>query len=117
VFGAKDGHNVCCPAEFGVNTVVKMEPNDGKFPGWVPADWRDVIYAEVVKVNGHCEFAYRVGERIVFPTCAKDRYKCPAGINNMFPFMKIRIPNCINMKRLRCPDWKEEVYYELEESK
>lgn len=114
VFGAKDNHNVCCPAEFGVDTVVKMSPNNGTFPLCVPTDWRDVIYAEVVKVNCHCDYTYRVGDRIVFPTCTKGDYKCPAGVNNMFPFMDIKMPKCINKKRLRCPDWKENIYYELD---
>jgi uncharacterized repeat protein (TIGR04076 family) len=119
LFGAKYGYNeqgdcqVCCPAEHGVDVVVKMRPNDGKFPLWVPIDWRDVIHADVVKVNGECDYGYKVGDRIVFPTCRKDSYKCPAGVHNMFPFMNIKMPKCINKSRVRCPDWKEQVYYDL----
>lgn len=120
LFGAKYGYNesgdcqVCCPAEFGVDTIVKVKPNDGKFPGWVPANWKNVIHAEVVKVNGFCSYDYQVDERIVFPTCLKKRFRCPAGIHNMFPFLNIRVPKCINPKRVRCPDWKENVYFSVE---
>jgi hypothetical protein len=45
----------------------------------------------------------------------RTKYACPAGINNAFPFMKHEIPKCINMKRLRCPDWLENVYYSIDE--
>jgi hypothetical protein len=116
VFGAKYSENgdvkVCCPAEFGVDTLVRISPHDGKFPLWVPSDWRDIIHAEVVAVHGYCEVGYRVGDRIVFPTCSKSRYRCPALTNNVSPFADIRIPPCINLKHLRCPDWAENIYCE-----
>jgi uncharacterized repeat protein (TIGR04076 family) len=121
VFGAKYAYNeqgdcnVCCPAEKGVDVLVKVRHNDGKFEKRVPSDWRDVIHAEVVKVNGVCDYGHQVGDRFVFPTCMKKDYVCPAGVNNLFPFMKLEIPKCINLKRLRCPDWAENIYYSLED--
>jgi uncharacterized repeat protein (TIGR04076 family) len=122
VFGAKYGYNekgdcqVCCPAEKGVDVLVRVRPNDGKFEKGVPADWRDVIHAEVVKVNGVCDYGHKVGDRFVFPTCMKTRYVCPAGVNNVFPFLKLDVPKCINLRRLRCPDWLENIYYSIDEA-
>ena len=119
LYGAKYTYNehgdchVCCPAEKGVDVLVKFRPNDGKFEKGVPENWRNVIYAEVVKVNGPCDYGHKVGNRFVFPNCMKKKYACPAGINNLFPFLKIEIPKCINLKRLRCPDWLENIYYSL----
>jgi len=121
LFGAKYGYNdkgdcqVCCPAERGVDVVVRVRPNDGKFESGVPSDWRDVIHAEVVKVNGVCDYGHKVGDRFVFPTCMKTKYACPAGVHNMFPFLKLDMPKCINLKRLRCPDWLENIYYSIDE--
>jgi uncharacterized repeat protein (TIGR04076 family) len=122
LFGARYHYNkqgdcpVCCPAEFGIDVFVKVRPNDGKFPAEVQADWRDVIHAEVVKVNGLCDYGHKVGDRFVFPTCRAmmQRYACPAGINNLFPFLQIKRPKCINLARMRCPDWQENIYYSLE---
>ena len=77
LFGAKYTYNdngdchVCCPAEKGVDVLVKVRPNDGKFDEKVPSNWRDVIHAEVVKVNGICDYEHKVGDRFVFPTCMK----------------------------------------------
>lgn len=121
LFGAKYHYNeqgdcqVCCPAEKGVDVIVKVRPNDGKFEKGVPPDWRDLIHAEVVKVNGPCDYGHKVGDRFVFPTCMKTKYACPAGINNLFPFLKLKIPKCINLNRLRCPDWLENIYYSLDD--
>lgn len=121
LYGAKFTYNeqgdchVCCPAEKGVDVLVKVRPNDGKFEEGVPADWRDVIHAEVVKVNGPCDYNHKVGDRFVFPTCMKTKYACPAGIHNMFPFLHIEIPKCINLKKIRCTDWLENIYYSIDE--
>lgn len=121
VFGAKYHYNkdgdcqVCCPAERGVDVIVRVRPNDGTFEKDVPIDWRDVIHAEVVAVHGACDYKHKVGDRFIFPTCAKTKYACPAGIHNLFPFLKIQIPKCMNTKRLRCTDWMENVYYSIEE--
>lgn len=120
LYGAKFTYNeqgdchVCCPAEKSVDVLVKVRPNDGKFPGWVPADWRDVIHAEVVKVNGPCDYGHKVGDRFVFPTCKKTEFACPAGVHNLFPFLDIETPSCINRERVRCTDWLENIYYSLE---
>jgi uncharacterized repeat protein (TIGR04076 family) len=122
LFGAKYAYNeqgdcnVCCPAEKGVDVLVRVRPNDGRFEEGVPGDWRDVIHAEVMKVNGPCDYGHKVGDRFVFPTCMKSKYACPAGIHNLFPFLKIETPKCINPSRLRCPDWLENIYYSLEDA-
>lgn len=121
LFGAKYAYNdegdcqVCCPAEKGVDVLVRVRPNDGKFEAGVDADWRDVIHAEVMAVHGHCDYGHKVGDRIVFPTTRSMRtqYMCPAGFNNIFPFLKIETPSCINPRRLRCPDWEENIYYAI----
>lgn len=122
LFGARYAYNeqgdcnVCCPAEYGVDVLVKVRPNDGTFDREVPSDWRDVIHAEVVAVHGECDYGHKVGDRFIFPTPRGMRttYACPAGINNLFPFLSIEKPKCINLSRLRCPDWQENIYYSLE---
>ncbi|MFA5151029.1 MAG: hypothetical protein WC554_00570 [Clostridia bacterium] len=103
----------CCPAEYGIDTVIRREANNKLFPD-VPDDWW-VIYAEVVKVNGYCQYGYMAGDKILFPVCHKEDYICPAGINNIFPFLNLEIPKCINLNKLHCPDWKEDIYYKVNE--
>lgn len=121
LYGAKFTYNekgdchVCCPAEKGVDLLVRIRSNDGKFESGVPSDWRDVIHAEVVQVNGLCDYDHKVGDRFVFPTCMKSRYACPAGIHNLFPFLPLEAPKCINRKRIRCTDWLENIYYSIDE--
>jgi len=122
VFGAKYTYNehgdchVCCPAEFGVDVLVKVRPYDESFKDQgVREDWRDLIHAEVVKVNGKCDCGHQVGDKFVFPTCFKSKAPCPAGVHNLYPFLTIEKPSCINMQRLRCPDWMENVYYAVEQ--
>lgn len=120
-FGAKYGYNeqgdchVCCPAEKSVDVLVRVRPNDGSFDEEVPKDWRDVIHAEVVKVNGDCPYNHKLGDRFVFPTAMKKNYACPAGVFNLFPFLDIETPSCINKKRLRCPDWLENIYFSIDD--
>jgi len=120
LYGAKYSYNehgdchVCCPAETGVDVLVKVRPNDGKFGKEVPVDWRNIIYAEVVKLNGKCDYHHKVGDRFVFPNCMKTKFACPSGVNNLFPFLKLAIPKCINPKRIRCTDWQENIYYSLD---
>jgi len=71
LYGAKYTYNeqgdchVCCPAENGVDVLIKVRSNDGKFESGVPSDWRDVIHAEVVRVNGKCDYNHKVGDRFV----------------------------------------------------
>ncbi len=114
-FSPEGPANVCCPAEKGIDLIVSVKPWDKKCPSWVPSDWRDVIQAEVVAVHGRCPYRCKVGSRIFFPTCAKDRFSCPAIMNTSL-FMRGQpfLLSCINPKRLRCPDWKEQVYFSLE---
>jgi len=122
LYGAKFTYNqegdchVCCPAEKGVDVLVRKRSNDGRFEKDVPLDWRDVIHAEVVKVNGLCDYGHKVGDRLVFPTCMKRKYACPAGVNNLFPFLNIRTPQCINPRKIRCTDWQENIFYSIDES-
>lgn len=119
LYGAKFTYNkrgdchVCCPAAKGVDVLVKVRPNDGTFEKWVPSDWRDVIHAEVVKVNGRCDYGHKAGDRFVFPTCRKKDYACPSSVHTLFPFLKIKVPKCIKPGRLRCTDWLENIYYSL----
>jgi uncharacterized repeat protein (TIGR04076 family) len=119
VFGAKfspEGPaNVGCPAEYGIDLVVSVKPWDVECPPWVPTDWRDVIQAEVVAVNGPCPHGYRVGDRVFFPTYAKQAYACPAGVHNLSLFVTYEHFPCLNKKRVRCPDWKENIYFSLED--
>lgn len=101
---------VCCPGENGVDCLVRRETNNETFP-WIAPDWW-VIYAEVVKV-GECPHCHYEGQKLLFPTAFKDRYMCPAGLNNLFPFLDLEVPNCINKKNVRCPDWKDNISYEI----
>lgn len=120
VFGAKYAYNdrgdcqVCCPAKKGVDVIVKVRPWDDKMPEEVPSDWRDVIHAEVVNVNGPCDYDHKVGDRFIFPTCLREKSACPAGFYNLFPFLDIETPTCIDKSNLRCPDWLENVNYAIE---
>jgi len=98
------GIHVCCPGENGVDCYVYKNTAD---------DGRWTIFAEIVKV-GQCPHNHFVGEIIIFPTAHKKQYLCPAGLNNIFPFLDLEIPSCINKKKIRCPDWKDNITYEIE---
>jgi uncharacterized repeat protein (TIGR04076 family) len=128
LFGAKGSYDqdgtfqVCCPAMKGVDVLVKKTANDGHMDAeWVPSDWRDTIYAEVVKV-GSCPHGHTVGKRFIFPTCAyrandsrwRNFFACPAGVYNSFPFLNLTVPSCIDKNKIRCPDWLEDVTYATE---
>lgn len=102
--------NVGCPAKYGVDCITRVRPNDGSFG--VGENVKEVTYADIVAV-GTCPNHHYVGERIVFPNTMKDMYLCPAGFNNVFPFMNTRIPRCIDTHALRCPDSKDTIYYEV----
>jgi uncharacterized repeat protein (TIGR04076 family) len=97
--------NVCCPAANGVDTIVKLRPNDGSFDPRISKEMKFVIFAEVVKVHGDCPSGHKVGQRIPFPTCMKGRYMCPAAFHNVFSLMTLDLPPCIDRDNLRCPDW------------
>lgn len=103
---------VCCPAEKGVDVLVRRETNNGQFLN-IPDDWW-VIYAEIVKI-GSCPYKHYIGEKLVFPTYDKPAFMCPAGVNNILPFLNIELPKCINLNKLRCPDWKADVFYKIED--
>jgi hypothetical protein len=95
---------VCCPAEKGVDCYVRKDTAKGQ-DGW----W--TIYAEVVNVD-ECPHGHIVGSKLIFPTAHKSEFICPAGLNNILPFLDLEVPKCINPKRLRCPDWKDNITYE-----
>jgi len=107
----EEGRKVCCPAKNGIDLVVKMHGYTEKFGKEVPKNWRDVIYAEVVTNHGDCD--YEVGQIFLFPTFDKKRI-CPAGVYNVFPFLRVDKPKCIDLDYLRCPDWNETVAYQIE---
>jgi len=107
--------NVCCPAEKGVCAIIRIRENDGRYD--VPKHWKTVITASISKIhdNGECPYGHKEGDKFIFPGASQHKWLCPAGLNNMFPFLKLEIPKCINLKRLRCPDWFDNIYYSLEE--
>lgn len=97
--------DVCCPAANGVDTLVRKSNNDGDFDPLMVSDKMDwVIHAEVVKVGG-CPHGHKTGDKILFPIIDRDHYMCPAIINNVYPFLPLDIPPCIDLNNLRCPDW------------
>lgn len=100
----------CCPGERGVDCYVRKVNNDDQFED-IPADWW-VIYAEIENV-GDCPHGHYKGEKIVFPTAFKKDFICPAGLNNIFPFLPLGVPACINREKLRCPDWKDNITYSI----
>ena len=119
LYGARFDYNedgdcqVCCPASEGVNTVVRKRENDGSFDPRISSEMTYVIFADVVKVKGDCPNGHMIGDKIIFPTCMPDYYMCPAGYNNIFPFLDLEPPRCIDKNRLRCPDWEVEISYRI----
>lgn len=113
-YNNKGDCNVCCPAEKSVNVIVKMRINDGSFGKDIPKHWKTIIYAEIFKIEGRCYYGYKTGDKFFFPGSAQKKYVCPSGVNNLFPFLKLKIPKCINTNRLRCSDWLENIYYSLD---
>lgn len=119
IYGAKYDYNeegdvhVGCPAEQGVDCIVRRRENDGTFGEKVGSNIKTLCYAEIVKV-GECPHGHEVGHRYVFPNVMKDYYLCPAGFHNVFPFLKLKPPSCINKKKLRCPDWKDTIFLNIE---
>ena len=120
IYGSKYDYNaegdvhVCCPAAVGVDCLVRVRPNDGTFGDEVGDNVKTVCFAEVVKAVA-CPHGHVVGQKFVFPNCMKDHYLCPAGLNNIFPFLNITLPPCIDIHNLRCPDWKDTIYYSIED--
>jgi len=106
LYGAEEMQNiwVCCPAEHGVNCYVRKDTMDD---GW----W--TIYAEITSIGEGCPYNHYKGQTIIFPTGNKKQYLCPAGVNNIFPFLDLEVPSCINKKKIKCPDWKDPIYYDI----
>jgi len=105
--------NVCCPAAKGVDIVVRLRPNDGKFDKRIAPSMKFVIFAEIVSVLGNCPHGHSVGQRIIFPTCMVEHFMCPAAWHNIFPLMQPKLPLCIDLKNLRCPDWNDMIYFDI----
>lgn len=97
--------NVCCPAVLGVDTIVRLRPNEGSFDKRIASDIKFVIFAEVVKIHGKCPFGHKKGQKFIFPSCMKKYYMCPAAFHNVFALMEHDLPSCIDKDNLRCPDW------------
>jgi|TARA_Y100000294_G_scaffold172052_1_gene186284 uncharacterized repeat protein (TIGR04076 family) len=120
LYGAKFDYNdkgdchVCCPATHGVDLVVKRRENDGNIHKEVSDDMKFAIFADVVKVNGDCPSNHKAGDRFVFPTVKKEAYLCTAGFNHTFPLMDIEKPSCLNKKAVKCPDWKNPVFFDVD---
>ncbi len=105
--------NVCCPAGNGVDVIVQKRDNDGNFDPRISEDMSYVIFAEVVDVHGKCPYKHKKGDRFIFPTSMKEHYMCPAGFNNVFPFLDLKVPPCIDKKKLRCPDWDNVINFDV----
>ena len=118
IYGAKYDYNsrgdvhVGCPAEHGVDCIVRRRANNGTFGKKVGLNVKVVSFAEVVRV-GKCPHRHKAGQRYVFPNVMKDYYLCPAGFYNVFPFLKLKSPSCINREKLRCPDWKNTIFFNV----
>ncbi|MBX7136868.1 MAG: hypothetical protein K1X83_02705 [Oligoflexia bacterium] len=104
---------VCCPAHKGVDVVVKKRDNDGTYDPRIPAHMTYVIFAEVIGVKGDCPYGHKVGDKVIFPTCMPEHYMCPAGFNNVFPFLDLEPPACIDKSQMRCPDWEMEIPFSV----
>lgn len=106
---------VCCPAMNGVDCLVRSHNNNDLIEPYtrdgIPFDER-IVYAEVVKV-GDCPHGHTKGQLLLFPTPYKQKYICPAGLNNLFPFLDLELPKCIDPKNIRCPDWKDVITYDI----
>jgi len=113
-YNKKGDCNVGCPAINGVDTLIKKRENNGLFDSRISKDMKFVIFAEVINV-GECPNKHKIGDKFIFPTCMKEYYICPGGLNNVFPFIDIEIPKCIDKTKLRCPDWNVNIMYNLGE--
>lgn len=105
--------NTNCPANKGVDVIVKKRPNDTYFDPRIPQSMEWVIYAEIIKVHEPCPHNHKEGDIIIFPTCMKEHYICPAGLNNIIPLMDFEVPSCIDKNNLRCPDWNDIILYSV----
>lgn len=106
--------NVGCPAAHGVDVLIKKRSNTGDIFPSVPSEYSFVIYAEIVHIIKNCPHGHHVGQRFLFRTVDKKQYLCPAGLNNVFPFLHIPIPECIDLHNLRCPDFAMPIFYSID---
>jgi uncharacterized repeat protein (TIGR04076 family) len=102
--------NVCCPAAKGVDVIVRLRPNDGTFDPRISSSMKFVIFAEVISLSGECPYRHKVGQKIPFPTSMAEHFLCPAAFHNIFPLMQVKPPACIEINKLRCPDWNDVIY-------
>ena len=105
--------NTNCPAADGVDVIVKKRDNDGSFDPRIGDDMQYVIFAEIVKVRGHCPQGHQVGDRIIFPTSMIEGHMCPAALNNVFPLLDLDVPSCIDRSNLRCPDYDDVIIFDV----
>ena len=118
-FGAKyhfneDGDcNVGCPAVKGVDTIVRKVKNDPGADPRIEPDWRYLAYAEIIAVHGDCPYKHEVGQKILFTTGMPKHFMCPAGFHNVFPLLRLRPPSCIDVEKMRCPDYAEVVHFSI----
>jgi hypothetical protein len=117
-YGAKFTHNkegdchAGCPAPKGVDVIVRKRPYRNGFDPRI-TDHRPVIFAEVVAADKHCPYGHKKGQLILYPLCMNQYYLCPAGFHNVFPFFNLKPPSCINKHKLRCPDWRDTIYFNI----
>ncbi len=117
-FGAKYHYNeagdcnVGCPAAKGVDTMVRKVANDPSVDPRIEKDWRYLAYAEITAVHGDCPYQHEVGQKILFTTGMPKHFMCPAGFHNIFPLMRLQPPSCIDMARLRCPDYEDVILFD-----
>jgi len=111
-YNKKGDCNVGCPAVNGIDAIVKKRKNDGSLDARIGSNISFVIYAEVIR-KGKCPYHHKVGDKFIFPTCMKEEYMCPAGLNNLFPLLDMKLPKCIDKTRLRCPDWSINITYDI----
>lgn len=102
--------NVCCPGKEGVNVIVRKRKNDGSFGDSVPGEINNIVFAEIVSL-GSCPYGHKVGERIPI---VMSNHVCPAAVNNILPFMDLKVPECIDKAALRCPDDLDVVYFSVD---
>ncbi len=108
--------NVCCPAKRGVNVIVRKRDNDGTFDTRISADMMYVIFAEITDVIDTCPFGHTKGQRIPFPTCMVEHYMCPAALHNLFPLLSLHPPSCIDINAVRCPDWNDDIFFDISQN-
>lgn len=111
-YNAEGDCNVGCPAARGVDLIVRKRPYENGLDPRI-TDHRPVIFADVVAIHGSCPYGHVVGQRILYPLCMNEYYLCPAAFHDAFPLMRLDPPPCIDRREVRCPDWAEEIRYDI----